>query len=205
MMELISEGAEARIYATELLGKEVVVKRRLPKSYRVVQLDNELRKLRTRTESRALALASAAGVKTSVLLLVDEFDIYMNRLHGTNLNKMLEQGIGANELGKILYDIGTYAGLMHSAGIAHGDYTPANIMMCDSTAYVIDFGLASTSSSIEEKALDLLLMKRSIQSHAFSSFMEGYRKAYSESKKTEGRLNAIERRGRYQTRTLNTE
>jgi Kae1-associated kinase Bud32 len=202
MMELISEGAEAKIYATELLGIDAVVKRRLPKSYRVRQLDDALRRQRTKTEARALALASLAGVKTPVLLLVDDFDIYMSRVHGTNLNKMLERGVRARKLSRILFNIGAYAGLMHSAGIAHGDYTPANIMICDGAAYVIDFGLATMTSSVEEKALDLLLMKRSLSSTAFSSFMAGYRKAYSASNKTTGRLNSIERRGRYQTRTL---
>ncbi len=204
MMELISEGAEAKIYATALLGEDAVVKRRLPKSYRVRQLDDALRRQRTKTEARALALASLAGVKTPVLLLVDDFDIYMGRLRGTNLNKMLERGISAGRLETILFDIGAYAGRMHSAGIAHGDYTPANIMVCDSIAYVIDFGLSSTMSSVEEMALDLLLMKRSLSSAEFSSFMAGYRKAYNASNRTEGRLNAIERRGRYQTRTLAT-
>jgi Kae1-associated kinase Bud32 len=204
MMELISEGAEAKIYATALLGNDAIVKRRLPKGYRVRQLDDALRRQRTKTEARALALASLAGVKTPVLLLVDDFDIYMSRVRGTNLNKMLERGARPRKLNKMLYDIGAYAGLMHAAGIAHGDYTPANIMICDGTAYVIDFGLASMTSSVEEKALDLLLMKRSLSGAAFSSFMAGYRKAYGASDKTAGRLNAIERRGRYQTRTLAT-
>jgi Kae1-associated kinase Bud32 len=202
MMELISEGAEARIYATSLLGKDAVVKRRLPKRYRVRQLDYALRSQRTKTEARALALASLAGVKAPVLLLVDDFDIYMSRVRGTNLNRMLVHGVSEGKLKKILRDIGAYAGLMHAADMAHGDYTPANIMVSGSTAYVIDFGLAVMTSAVEEKALDLLLMKRSLPGRAFSSFMKGYRKAYSESKKTESRLNSIERRGRYQTRTL---
>ncbi len=202
MMELIAEGAEAKIYATELLGKEAVVKRRIPKEYRVKPLDDALRGQRTKTEARALALASNAGVKTPALLLVDGFDIYMSRVQGINLSKVLEQGKSNRELAKILADVGKYLGLMHAAGIAHGDYTPANIMVNGSEARVIDFGLANTSASVEEKALDILLIKRSLPSTAFSSFMEGYSSTYADSKRTVGRLNSIERRGRYQTRTL---
>jgi Kae1-associated kinase Bud32 len=205
MMELVSEGAEAKIYATELLGKDTIVKRRIPKEYRVKALDDALRRQRTRTEALALALASNAGVKTPELLLVDEFDIYMNRVGGVNLNKILEQSKRTEVRTKIFSDAGRYLGLMHAADIAHGDYTPANIMVHENDVCIIDFGLATTSASVEEKALDLLLIKRSLPGAAFSDFMGGYRKAYAESKKTVGRLNSIERRGRYQTRTLASE
>jgi TP53 regulating kinase-like protein len=201
-MKLISEGAEAKIYATTLLGTDAIVKRRFPKQYRVEQLDTELRRQRTKTEARVLALASASGVRAPVLLLVDDFDIYMSRVRGANLSKMLEHGIPSKTLKKILIGAGANLGRMHAAGIAHGDYTPANIMVCGGKVCVIDFGLAAITVSVEEHALDILLMKRSLSSAAFSSFIAGYRQAYADSKKTESRLNSIERRGRYQTRTM---
>jgi len=201
-MTMISEGAEAKLYSTKLLGIDAVVKRRFPKGYRVKPLDEALRRQRTKIEARALAHASSFGVRVPTLLLLDEFDIYMSRLHGTTLSKMIDNGIGGAELNGIMSEAGAYLGLLHEAGIAHGDYTPANIMVCGGAAYVIDFGLAAMSSSVEEMALDLLLMKRSVSSPAFAAFMASYAKAYEGSDKTEGRLNSIEKRGRYQTRTL---
>ncbi len=201
-MVLISEGAEAKIYAATLLGIDAVVKRRLPKRYRVKALDYALRKQRTKTEARAMAAAANAGVRLPSLLLADEFDIYMSRIKGTRLSDALRNGIDKAKLGRAAWDAGLYAGLMHSAGIAHGDYTPANIMLGAGITYVIDFGLSATNSSVEEMALDLLLMKRSIGCREFSRFMGGYRRAYGGSGKTIRRLGSIERRGRYQTRTM---
>mgnify|MGYP001626494306 CR=1 FL=1 len=79
---------------------------------------------------------------------------------------------------------------------------PANIMISNNKAFVIDFGLASITSSAEDFALDLLLMQRSISYDMNNLFLKSYSASYKDSQKVLIKLKEIELRGRYQQRTL---
>ncbi|CAM9694504.1 unnamed protein product, partial [Choristocarpus tenellus] len=46
-MEMLSQGAEARVYATSFCGRPAVIKERFPKSYRHPLLDEKLTTRRT--------------------------------------------------------------------------------------------------------------------------------------------------------------
>uniref|UniRef100_A0A3Q3GY96 non-specific serine/threonine protein kinase n=1 Tax=Labrus bergylta TaxID=56723 RepID=A0A3Q3GY96_9LABR len=52
--ELIKQGAEARVYRTEFLGKPTIVKERFPKRYRHPALDEKLTHRRTVQEVRSI-------------------------------------------------------------------------------------------------------------------------------------------------------
>jgi len=102
--------------------------------------------------------------------------------------------------------LGAYAARLHNAGIAHGDYTPANVMIdASGMPWIIDFGLSEMTSALEDKALDILLMKRSVNPDQFRAFVDGYGKQCRDAVKVMVRLGEIEKRGRYQTRTLLAE
>jgi tRNA A-37 threonylcarbamoyl transferase component Bud32 len=68
--------------------------------------------------------------------------------------------------------------------------------------FVIDFGLAEATNSIEDKAVDLLLMKRSVDEKYYRRFAQSYKKECREAKVVIKRLEEMEKRGRYQARTL---
>ncbi|MEM3247482.1 MAG: hypothetical protein QXD17_01185, partial [Candidatus Micrarchaeaceae archaeon] len=68
----------------------------------------------------------------------------------------------------------------------------------------IDFGLAEQTSSAEEKAIDLLLMKRAVDKTQYTTLERAYARLALNSKATIERLHEIEKRGRYQSRTLLT-
>ncbi len=61
------------------------------------------------------------------------------------------------------------------------------------------------TGSMEDKALDLLLMKRSINTMQFRAFADGYKAQGKDAAGVMKRLGEIEKRGRYQTRTLLAE
>ena len=65
-------------------------------------------------------------------------------------------------------------------------------------------GLEMTNS-LEDKALDLLLMKRSSSAGQFLAFVDGYKRLGKDAPWVLRRLKEIEKRGRYQTRTLLAE
>jgi Kae1-associated kinase Bud32 len=202
-MKIVSEGAEARIYSVRCMGIESVLKRRIRKNYRINEIDTRLRITRTRNEARIMGLASSLGINAPILLLVDQYDIVMSKVNGDRLCDMLNRK--NSDMGKIFAILGRYAAILHNNNIAHGDYTPANVIVGKTAeAHIIDFGLAEITTSVEEKALDLLLMKRSISSSHFGKFVESYRRYCKESVIVLKRLALIEKRGRYNTRTLIT-
>jgi Kae1-associated kinase Bud32 len=196
----IAEGAEAKVYNVKLMGIDAVIKRRESKPYRERQLDLQLRSDRTKSEARITGMASSLGVNAPSVLLVDTYDIYMSRVNGIGMGRLIG---GSGVKARLLETVGIYLGLLHNAGIAHGDYTPANIMVGPSGApSVIDFGLSEITHSTESKAIDLLLMKRSLSARQYASFAAGYRRSCREAAAVLARLKEIETRGRYKTRTL---
>jgi Kae1-associated kinase Bud32 len=196
-MRRIAEGAEAYIYSVNVFGIEGILKLRESKKYRIREIDENLRMQRTKKEARIMNAVGLLGISSPTLLLVDRYGIVMTKIDGKNLN----------DVGKYHADIfsilGTYAALLHNNNIIHGDFTPANVMVDGSGMPVlIDFGLSDITNSAEEKALDILLMKRSINDNEFKKFVESYTKSCKESRTILKRLVEIEKRGRYNTRTL---
>jgi len=200
-MAMISEGAEARIYSGEFLGSRIAVKERVSKAYRVKTLDSAIISQRTRSEARTMALARSAGVLVPSLVFVEGNRISMELVEGKTLNRLMDS-MPSKRLTAVMGELGRYLGLMHNVDIAHGDYTTANALVSKRGTYVIDFGLASITKSVEDKALDLLLMKRSVGARAFLPFLRSYGRAGKDHKAVIERLLEIERRGRYQNRSL---
>lgn len=59
--ELLKQGAEARVYRAEFLGKPTIVKERFPKRYRHPALDEKLTHRRTVQEVRSILRCRRAG------------------------------------------------------------------------------------------------------------------------------------------------
>ncbi len=196
-MKIISEGAEAKIYESATLGNRVVIKDRAAKAYREKSLDLRIRAQRTKSEAKILAKASSNGANTPTVLMVGSYTITMSKLSGRLLSTMVD-----NAGSSIITEAGRQLAILHKAGIAHGDYTPANIMVSKKHVYVIDFGLSEMTNSVEEKALDVLLMKRSLSKSEYATFVKSYSRSFSGAPSVLARLREIEIRGRYQTRTL---
>lgn len=194
-MKKMSEGAEAVVYSIKMFGKELLVKTRNRKRYRIERLDTKIRTERTKSEARAMIKAALNNIPVPKVEGVGRFSILMERLDG----KLLKDSTVPASL---FNGIGTTLAKLHEVGISHGDFTPANILVHKGSPYMIDFGLAEMNSGKESKALDLLLMKRSVDSKRYRLLERGYASASKESKEILGRLAEIEERGRYQSRTL---
>ena len=77
------------------------------------------------------------------------------------------------------------------------------MILKDNKVYFIDFGLGFISNKIEDKAVDLHLLKQALQSKhykiyekGFNYILEGYRKSKN-FENTIKRLEKVEKRGRY--------
>jgi Kae1-associated kinase Bud32 len=199
------QGAEAVVDLCEWMGMKVVVKTRIPKGYRVKELDESIRKSRTVREASILSSAKKAGVETPFVYHVNPVEswIIMSYVEGESL-RTLEY---SNVFPSLVRKLGSIIGMLHSAGIVHGDLTPANVIVSGERLVLIDFGLGEYSNEVEKKAEDIYLLVSSLASlpnheTLVNLFLEGYRSSTRESPRVEERLREISMRGRYVEREL---
>jgi TP53 regulating kinase-like protein len=205
---LIKKGAEASLFLEDWHGRKVVMKRRLPKKYRLPAIDERIRTYRTIHESQLLHYAKEAGVPTPTIFLVDLADsnIVMEFVEGKQVKQVLNE-FSSEERRSLSRYIGELIGRLHSNEIIHGDLTTSNMILNPSGKVVfVDFGLGEKAVDLELRGVDLHLMKRAFQSthfryaeECFSAVLEGYAKVVggAMAKKVLGKLGEIERRGRY--------
>jgi TP53 regulating kinase-like protein len=205
---LIKKGAEANLYLEEWHNRKVIMKRRLPKRYRIQELDKEIRSQRTVHEPHIIHKAKEAGVPTPTIFMVDvaEANIIMEFVDGKQVKQVLND-LPPEERLRLSRHIGGLIGHLHKHGIIHGDLTTSNMILTPYGKVVfVDFGLSERSTELETKGVDLHLMKRAFQSthykyarECFEAVMKGYAEVVGEkeAKNVLEKIREIERRGRY--------
>lgn len=205
LKRVLGVGAEAVVVLCEWRGFQAVAKLRLPKPYRDPALDALLRSRRTELEAKLMFEARRVGVAAPAPLFVDgeEGLLVMDYIPGPRLREVLTQ---LEDAGSVFKRLGFFAGLLHKRGIAHGDLTTANVILCEGEAYLIDFGLGTFSNDLEDHGVDVHLMLRSLESthpslapRLYQAFMEGYAAARGEeaANLVKSKVAEIRRRGRY--------
>ena len=201
--DLIAKGAESNIVKSSYLGRDAVLKNRVSKNYRILEIDNKIRKARTKLEAKLLSDVKKAGVVTPILYDVDLHDktILMEEIKGDLVKDIINEDLA--------YEIGENIAKFHNLNIIHGDITSSNMMVNDKNQLVfIDFGLGRYSDLFEDKAVDLLVLKKSLQSidyntaiKIFDNVLEGYADEYKDDSLNREqiikKINEIESRGRY--------
>ncbi|MEE9593582.1 MAG: KEOPS complex kinase/ATPase Bud32 [Thermoplasmata archaeon] len=201
---LLHRGAEALITRLEWRGRPAVEKRRVPKGYRHVALDETLRRARLRAEVRLFREARRLGVSVPVLYDVDpeEHRLVMEYVEGPLMKEALQAGgEGRTDLCRRL---GTVIGQLHAGDLIHGDLTTSNIIVRDGELVLVDFGMGERSAEVEAKGVDFHLFQEALGSaHSadldlLEAVVAGYREAYPNAEKVLAKAEEIERRGRYQ-------
>ena len=108
-------------------------------------------------------------------------------------------------LEEVYEKIGEFVGLLHSNSIIHGDLTTSNILLdTKGEIWIIDFGLGYISTQIEDKAVDLLVLKHTLQSShssvydiTFDAFLNGYQVKNAKYQEIVKRMRIVENRIRY--------
>ncbi|MDD5650328.1 MAG: KEOPS complex kinase/ATPase Bud32, partial [Candidatus Nanoarchaeia archaeon] len=198
-MTIIAQGAEA------VLIKEGnnLIKERIKKDYRIKEIDDKIRKLRTRSESKLIERASKI---INVPKIIDSNDktmkITMEFIDGIKLVNHLDN-INDKEREIILKQIGEGVSLLHNNNIIHGDLTTSNMILKDNKVYFIDFGLGFISDKSEDKAVDIHLFKQALDSKhythsekSFENFLKGYKEKSKNFKEINTRFEKVESRGR---------
>ena len=195
-MKQISSGAEAIIYKDE----ELVHKVRIAKPYRVSQIDDVLRKARTKREAKILEKLAKSGFPTAAVVNANDNTIIMSFVPGERLRDCLTKA----NYKALCPEIGRLVAKLHSLDIMHGDLTTSNMILGpDKKVYFIDFGLSLVSARVEDKAVDLHLLRQALESKhyefwedAFKLVIKAYSKGYSGSTDVLERLKVVEERGR---------
>jgi TP53 regulating kinase-like protein len=207
---LLKKGAEASLFVADWHGRRVVMKRRLPKSYRPVELDVLIRSYRTVHEPKLMHEAKKAGVPTPIVFLVDVADatIVMEFIEGEQVKQSLNS-MSPGERVILCNEVGRLVGNLHRHGIVHGDLTTSNMIRGKGRkVFFVDFGLGEFSEELEARGVDLHLMKRALRSvhfqyaqDCFEAIVEGYSEIIGrkDAATVLGKVTQIERRGRYVT------
>ncbi|MCK5149661.1 Kae1-associated serine/threonine protein kinase [Candidatus Pacearchaeota archaeon] len=195
---VLSQGAEAKI----ILSGNSIIKDRIKKSYRIPELDEKIRKLRTRSETKLLTKASEI-INCPKPQELKEFDkIKMPFIDGKKLSEHLDN-FPLKQQKQICNQLGEAIAKLHDNNIIHGDLTTSNMILKNEEVYFIDFGLGFISHKYEDKAVDLHLLKQALEAKHFQNYKELLKevfKAYKKSKDSKivfERLKAVEKRGRY--------
>jgi len=201
---IIRRGAEAEIRRDTFMGRSVLVKSRVPKSYRHPALDQSLRAHRTKVEARLLQEARSCGVPTPIVYDIDTVnaEIWMQEIVGPRAKDALMKA-GSDEVREISQEIGRMVARLHSHGMTHGDLTTSNMILRDGRVFFIDLSLGSKAASLEEMGVDLHLLREAFQSahsdlmYAYDIIAETYVREYAGGKEVLAKVKDIEERGRY--------
>ena len=199
-MKPIAQGAEAILYK----DRGTIIKERLSKAYRLPHLDESLRQFRTRREAKILQKLEELNFPAPHLRDFSDkrMSIVMDFVPGEKLRDVLAEN---DDYEVLAQEIGEKVGRLHQNDIVHGDLTTSNMIQHGETGelMLIDFGLSSFSDKIEDKAVDLHLLDRALESKhhekypgIFDKVLEGYRKSNPEAAEVLKRFAQVQRRGR---------
>ena len=207
MKHITAQGAEAKLY----LEDDEILKHRFKKSYRIKEIDEKLRSVRTRRESKILQKLESINFPSPRLISSDVKEkIIIEKVSGKLLKDILE----TSDYKKLCRETGKNIAVMHNNGIIHGDLTTSNMILgkkskgvFSSKVYFIDFGLSFFSEKAEDKAVDLHLLKEALESkhyiiceECFECAIYAYKKEARNSNETLKRLEIVEKRGRYRAK-----
>jgi Kae1-associated kinase Bud32 len=200
--QIIAQGAEAIL----IRNGKILKKDRIKKGYRHPELDSILRNWRTRHESRIMGKASKI-IPVPSIKKTSAFEIDMDFIPGHRLSQCLDTLPEKKSL-EICKKIGQQVSKLHQSNIIHGDLTTSNMILSKNKnkeeIYFIDFGLSFHSQRIEDKAVDLHLIKQAFESKHFKkasiylkNIIQGYKQSNPESALVLKQLEKVESRGRY--------
>ena len=176
--KLIKKGAEADIFLISWFGEKAISKLRKPKPYRNALLDSEIRKKRTIHEANMLSATKIAKVPSPFVYFVDPIhaEVIMECIEGENVKAIIDPQLAT--------EIGRHTARIHSRNIIHGESTTSNFIFdkLHQKLTVIDFGLSYFSERVEDRAVDIRLIKEILMSayandyeELFSGFLMGYK------------------------------
>lgn len=196
----IYKGAEANLYREN----NKLIKHRIKKDYRIPEIDKKLRRRRTKREAKLLDTARNIGVNVPRVYEtnLNENKILMEFIEGEPLRDIILNS-DREKIEEIAKGVGKIIAKLHEADLIHNDLTTSNMLLYNEKIYMIDFGLGVISKRIEDKAMDIVVLKKSLRAmypERFEIIWNGICGGYQNYQEYSGvfkRIEAIEKRARY--------
>ncbi|KAM9525204.1 EKC/KEOPS complex subunit TP53RK-like [Salvelinus alpinus] len=214
-IELIKQGAEARVYRGSFLGKPTIVKERFPKLYRHPLLDEKLTHRRTVQEVRSILRCRKAGISAPVVYFVDYTShcIFLEdivgsitvRDHIASTQLSSAQKSPEERLDQLAKKMGQILAKMHDEDVVHGDLTTSNMLLKaggETELVLIDFGLSYISALPEDKGVDMYVLEKAfLSTHPntealFEKLLKAYAASSKKSHAVIKKLDEVRLRGR---------
>ncbi|XP_058989520.1 EKC/KEOPS complex subunit TP53RK [Mustela nigripes] len=202
-LELVKQGAEARVFRGHFQGRAAVVKHRFPKGYRHPALEARLGRRRTVQEARALLRCRRADYASNCL--------YMEEIEGSvtvrdYIQSTMETEKTPQSLLGLARTVGQVLARMHDEDLIHGDLTTSNMLLKPPVEQLnivlIDFGLSFVSALPEDKGVDLYVLEKAfLSTHpntetVFEAFLKSYSTFSKKSRPVLKKLDEVRLRGR---------
>ncbi|CAK6966086.1 EKC/KEOPS complex subunit TP53RK [Scomber scombrus] len=214
--ELLKQGAEARVYRAQFLGKPTIVKERFKKQYRHPVLDEKLTHRRTVQEVRSILRCRRAGISAPVVYFVDYTShcIFLEEITGSATvrdhitSAQQPDSCPDPQLERLAQRVGQILAKMHDEDVIHGDLTTSNMLLRlspedgESDLVLIDFGLSYISALPEDKGVDLYVLEKAfLSTHPntealFEKLLKSYAASSKKSSAVIKKLDEVRLRGR---------
>lgn len=212
-LELVKQGAEARVFRGRFQGRAAVVKHRFPKGYRHPALEARLSRRRTVQEARALLRCRRAGISAPVVFFVDYASncLFMEEIEGSvtvrdYIQSIMETEKTPERLLSLAQTVGQVLARMHDEDLVHGDLTTSNMLLRPPPGQLhivlIDFGLSFISALPEDKGVDLYVLEKAFLSthpnteSVFEACLKSYSASSKKAKPVLKKLDEVRLRGR---------
>ncbi|KAK6319656.1 hypothetical protein J4Q44_G00108670 [Coregonus suidteri] len=217
-IELIKQGAEARVYRGPFLGRPTIVKERFPKLYRHPLLDEKLTHRRTVQEVRSILRCRKAGISAPVIYFVDYtshcifFEDIVGSItvrdHIASTQLSSTQKSPEERLDQLAKKMGQILAKMHDEDVVHGDLTTSNMLLKagaqsgETELVLIDFGLSYISALPEDKGVDMYVLEKAfLSTHPntdvlFEKLLKAYAASSKKSHAVIKKLDEVRLRGR---------
>ncbi|XP_075427414.1 EKC/KEOPS complex subunit TP53RK [Ascaphus truei] len=212
-LELLKQGAEARLYRGRFLGRAAVVKERFRKAYRHPALEERLSVRRAAQEVRSILRCRRAGIAAPAVFFVDYVSncIYLEDIEqSTTVRDYIlstQQPVkDVSKLYSLAEKIGHILAQMHDEDVIHGDLTTSNMLLRspfeELNLVVIDFGLSFISALPEDKGVDLYVLEKAFLSthpnteDVFKALLRSYSSTSKKSGPVIKKLDEVRLRGR---------
>ncbi|XP_004469965.2 EKC/KEOPS complex subunit TP53RK [Dasypus novemcinctus] len=212
-LELVKQGAEARVFRGRFQGRAAVVKHRFPKGYRHPALEARLGRRRTVQEARALLRCRRVGISAPVVFFVDYASncLYMEEIEDSvtvrdYIDSTMKTETAPQSLSRLAERVGQVLAQMHDEDLIHGDLTTSNMLLKRPleplNVVLIDFGLSFISALPEDKGVDLYVLEKAfLSTHpntetVFEAFLKSYSASSKKARPVLKKLDEVRLRGR---------